>query len=302
MPSTVRASFDEFCSRLEPSELQRADAATKQTGVRDCLSGKLWVETSFLTGSYARRTIIRPPNDIDLFVVLDYSKHGTDYYLANDAAQRILDQYHSVLKDCYPQTPIRKDHPAIHLAFATYGLDVVPAFRRNGGGYVIPSHVGGGWMSTDPTKHAERTTAVNRVTGGYFVPLVKMFKSWNRAHYDRLTGFHLEMALADAWPTTQLLTYPYSTQNAPYNSYAQAAAALFPALSAKLQYYTSDPAGISGNIDGYLAFDDRAATRRRLTSAAEAALIALRHERRGDHYSAIAKWQDIFGDPFPIYS
>jgi tRNA nucleotidyltransferase (CCA-adding enzyme) len=75
MPSTVRGSFDEFCVRLEPTEAQKLDAATKHNGVRDCLNAKLWVSSAFLTGSYARRTIIRPPSDIDLFVVLDYSEY-----------------------------------------------------------------------------------------------------------------------------------------------------------------------------------------------------------------------------------
>lgn len=302
MPITVRASFEEFYARLEPTDSQRADAATKHTGVRDCLNAKLWVDSAFLTGSYARRTLIRPPNDIDLFVVLDYSKHGTDYYHAPDAVQKVLDRFHSILKECYPYTPIRKDHPAIHLAFTTYGFDVVPAFHRNGGGYMIPSHTGSGWISTDPTKHAERTTVTNKGTGGYFVPFVKMFKSWNRAHFDKLTGFHLEMALAGAWPTTQSSTYPYSMQHVSYSSYAQAAAALFPALSSALQYRTSDPAGISGTIDDYLSSDDRSSTRQRLNGAADAAQIALRHEARGDHYSAINKWREIFGEPFPAYS
>ena len=69
---------------------------------------------------------------------------------------------------------------------------------------------------------------MNKETGGCFVPFVKMFKSWNRTHYNKLTGFHLEMALANAWPTTQSTLYPYSTQYVNYGSYAQAAAALFP--------------------------------------------------------------------------
>jgi hypothetical protein len=302
MPSTVRASFQEFSGRLEPTEMQKSDAATKQSGVRDCLNARLSIDSSFLTGSYARRTIIRPPDDIDLFVVLDYPEHGRDYYLAYDSAQKILKRFHAILKDYYPGTPIRKDHPAVHLTFATYGLDVVPAFRRNGGGYMIPSHTKAGWIPTDPTKHAERTSAMNRTTGGYFVPLVKMFKSWNRANFYKLTGFHLEMGLADTWPTMQSLIYPYSAQHVIYSSYAEGAAALFSALSTKLQYYTSDPAGMSGNIDDYLAFEDRSSTRQRLTRADEAAQIALRHEARGDHYAAINKWRDIFGDPFPAYS
>lgn len=36
---------------------------------------------------------------------------------------------------------------------------------------MIPSRFGYGWMATDPEKHAERTTAMNRAAGSYFVPL-----------------------------------------------------------------------------------------------------------------------------------
>jgi hypothetical protein len=302
MPTTVRAAFNEFAARLEPTDTQRQDASAKHSGVRDCLNTVLWVDSAFLTGSYARRTIIRPPNDIDLFIVLDYSKHGTDYYTSYGSVDKVLDRFHSLLKGCYPYTPIRKDHPAIYLNFATYGFDVIPAFHRNGGGYMIPSRFGSGWMATDPTKHAQRTTAMNKATDGYFVPLVKMFKSWNRTHYDKLTGFHVEMALVDAWPRTNSLIYPYASEAVKYPSFAQAAAALFPSLSSKLVYMTSDPAGMSGNIDDYLGYEDRKLTRERLDSAATAAQIALRHEGREDHYSAITKWRDTFGDPFPAYS
>jgi Second Messenger Oligonucleotide or Dinucleotide Synthetase domain len=302
MPTTIRTAFNEFATRLEPTDTQRADASAKHTGVRDCLNSSLWVSSAFITGSYGRHTIIRPPNDIDLFVVLDYSKHGGDYYTAYGGLDKALDRFHYLLKGCYPYTPIRKDHPAIYLNFSTYGFDVIPAFVRNGGGYMIPNRDGSSWMSTDPTKHAETTTNMNKQTDGYFVPLVKMFKSWNRSHYDKLTGFHLEMAMANAWPTAISCVYPYNSEPVKYTSFAKAAAALFPALSSKLQYRTSDPAGMSGNIDDYLGYEDRQLTRERLDSAATAAQIALRHEDREDHYSGINKWRDIFGDPFPAYS
>ena len=200
MPTTVLSAFREFAARLEPTEAQRADASTKQTRVRDCLEGVLWTERSFLTGSYARWTIVRPLNDVDLFVVLDTEKHGKQYFYGTDGAQAALDRFHSRVKACYPDTPIRKDHPSVHLAFATVGFDVIPAFNRSGGGFMIPNRFGSGWMSTDPTKHAERTSSMNKATGNYFVPLVKMFKAWNRSHWGKLTGFHLPAALlAGPW-------------------------------------------------------------------------------------------------------
>ena len=295
MPTTVPGAFQEFAARLEPTKVQRSDAATKSTGVKDCLGQTLYVEQAFLTGSYARWTIIRPPDDIDLFVVLDYSKHGAAYYTAYNSAQAALERFHSRLKSCYPLTPIRKDQPAVHLNFATYGFDVAPAFRRNGGGYMIPIRTGSGWMATDPTKHAARTTAMNQATGYYFIPLVKMFKSWNRTRFGNLRGFHLEMALANAWP--RLGNNPVG-----YRGYAEAAAALFPALSAQLAYMSPDPAELSGNIDDYLPYEQRQRTRERLQAAGQEAQIALRHETRGDSHSAISKWRSIFLDPFPAYS
>jgi len=301
MPSTVRSAFQEFAARLEPTDTQRSDAATKHTGVRDCLNASLSVTKAFLTGSYRRRTIIRPPNDIDLFVVLDYSKHS-DYYTTYDGSQTLLDRFHTLLKRYYPDTPIRKDHPAVHLSFATYGFDVIPAFPRSGGGYMIPNRFGAGWISNDPTKHSERTAAMNNATGNYFVPLVKMFKSWNRSHYNRLTGFHLEMAMANAWPRVASSVFPFPQEPVVFSGFSRAAADLFPSLSAKLGYMTPDPAGLSDNIDDYLSYDDRLRTRQRLDAATTDAQIALRHEDRGDHYWAISKWRDIFGDPFLVYS
>jgi hypothetical protein len=243
---------------------------------------------------------VRPPSDIDLFVVLDYEKHGQEFIVAQGGAEAALQRFHSRLKSCYPDTPIRKDHPSVRLTFASIGFDVVPAFHRRGGGFMIPSHTGAGWISTDPTKHAERTTTMNKATGNYFVPLVKMFKDWNYAHYAKLTGFHIEMALANAWPRS---SSPTSLLQTPivYSSFAAACAALFLPLAQTLGYYTADPAGMSGNIDDYLDATDRQLTRDRLAAAAADAQVALRHEARGDHCSAITKWRAIFGDDFPAY-
>jgi hypothetical protein len=300
MATTVFNAFRDFAARLEPTEAQRLDASTKHTGIKDCLNGTLWVDRAFLTGSYARWTLVRPPNDVDLFVVLAYQNHGQEFYVVSGGAEAALQRIHTRLKACYPDTPIRKDHPSVRLTFASVGFDVVPAFNRTGGGFVIPSHTGSGWISTDPTKHAARTTAMNKSTGNYFVPIVKMFKDWNYAHFNKLTGFHLEMALAQAWPRVRTLTPPYETPVI-FSGFAAAAAGLFKPLADQLGFYTTDPAGLSGSIDEYLSSTDRQLTRERLVSASVEAQIALRHEARGDHYSAITKWRSIFGDDFPAY-
>ena len=303
MAATVHAAFLEFASKNELTNIQASDVKTKHAGVRTCLGNALSVSTAFLTGSYARSTMIRAPKDVDLFVVLAYSTHGKDYYELYGGAQRALERFHSILKDCYPTTPIRKDGPAVNLDFSTVGFDAVPAFHRNGGGYVIPNRPGSGWISTDPTQHAALTTSMNNATGGHFVPLVKMFKVWSRWRHDKLTGFHLEMALAAAWPRAQSSEFPYNQVPVRYTSYAAAASALFPALADKLwRSSMSDPAALGGAIDGYLSSEDRNRTIEKLRASGESAVIARRQEANGQDEWAINRWREIFGDFFPAYS
>ena len=144
---------------------------------------------------------------------------------------------------------------------------------------------------------------MNTATGGYFVPLVKMLKVWNRWRHDKLTGFHLEMAMAAAWPRVQSPDYPYNQVPAKYTSYAAAATALFPAWADKLWWGTmSDPAGIGGTIDSYLAQEDRTRTIEKLRASGESATMARQHETNGKHEWAITRWREIFGDFFPAFS
>ena len=243
--------------------------------------------------------MIRPPSDIDLFVVLDADKHANEFFYASDGPERVLVRFHSVLKAAYPFTPVRKDHPAVHLDFSTYGFDVVPAFPRNGGGFLILTRTAQGWISTDPTKHADRTTTLNSLTGNYFVPCVKMIKSWNRSkNFGRLSGFHLETECGFAWPRVQqgadqVLTTP--------SGFASAIAALLSTLSSSLASRTPDPAGLGTAIDDYLTADARRWTRGALSCAAESAHYALTHERNGHTAWAIGRWRDALGDDFPAY-
>ncbi len=299
MAYTVWKSFEDFKERLEPTNKQKEDASTKRGGVMDALNKKLWVSSAFLTGSYGRSTMIRPPSDIDLFVVLDADRHANQYYYAEDGTDQVLARFHSILKDAYPYTPIRKDHPAIHLDFTTYGFDVVPAFVRSGGGYLVLNRHRSGWISTDPTKHAARTTLYNSLTDGYFVRCVKMLKSCNRdKNYSRLSGFHLEVECGYAWPRTEVAGSKHIVK---VGHFAEGVAGLLNGLANTLATPTDDPAKMSGRIDGYLTDDVRRLTRETLRRCAESANYALIHEKNDKMEWAIGRWRDALGDTFPTY-
>lgn len=295
MARTVSAAFRTFYERIGLTDLQRQDAETKVRGVRECLNECWELDTAFLTVSYRRGTMISPPKDIDLVVILDYQEHGEDYYEADDGDDALLERMHRPLKSAYPTTRIRKDRPAVNLDFTTVGFDVVPGFRRSGGGFRIPHPLRSGWLSTNPRVHRSRTEALDAATNGRFVRVATMLKEWNVVNFDHLTGFHLEMALAHAWPSDE------DGDPARFVNSATAIATLLPRLSRTLEHSVEDPAGLSGPIDDYLDDDDRQRTIERLERDAEAAAVARRHQARGDHERAIRKWRRVFGERFPAF-
>lgn len=301
MLNTVREAFDQFRQSIELTERQRQDAKTKHAGVRERLSSSFSVMTTLLSGSYARSTMVRPPSDIDLMVVLDYEKHGPEYLNHPFGATFALTALQQALERSYPDTPIRKEHPSVNLDFTTYGFDVVPAFARANGGYMIPRRTGMGWMPTDPTQHAGLTTAMNEATEDTFVPLVKMLKAWNREHGSVLRGFHLEVALAAAWPRAAERPGTRASPLVRWGSFSQATAGLLPRLAAVVgRPGLEDPAGLSGAIDDYLMILKRLQVQRLLSDAAQVAQRALAAANQGQTAKALLLWKTIFGQNFPV--
>src|SRR4051812_15979671 len=76
--SSVSSRFTRFLNNLLLTEAQKSDGATKHAGVRTCLNRNYYASTSstansFLIGSWAKATRIRPPRDIDVVFELPRS-------------------------------------------------------------------------------------------------------------------------------------------------------------------------------------------------------------------------------------
>ncbi|WP_441259487.1 SMODS domain-containing nucleotidyltransferase [Bradyrhizobium sp. 521_C7_N1_3] len=75
MPYTIADAFARLRSNLEITDLQTSVVSTRHQNVRQTVANSLKVVDDFLTGSYARSTMISPLSeaDIDVFVCLDPS-------------------------------------------------------------------------------------------------------------------------------------------------------------------------------------------------------------------------------------
>ena len=77
-------------------------------------------------------------------------------------------------------TPISRDGQAVTITFTDFCVDVVPAFNRQGGGYLIPDSIQRRWIETDPKRHVEIWAEANKKHGYKLVPIIKMVKARNK--------------------------------------------------------------------------------------------------------------------------
>jgi hypothetical protein len=164
---------------------------------------------------------------------------------------------------------------------------VVPAFNRQGGGYLIPNSPGG-WISTNPTVHADTLTSQNKAHAGDVVPLVKMIKGWNKSSGNALVGFYVELL------TTDILT------NVTISDFSSGVRYVFDKGREKIKFKQLDPAGYGGQVNGLKSGTLEEAVKR----------FSLAYDRalRAEAFAAVSKisaatdeWRKIFGDYFPAY-
>lgn len=287
MATTIYQSFQQLQSNLEITGLQQQTVSTRQQNVRDVVAADFTVLDSFLTGSYRRSTMIAPLKnaDIDIFVVLDAS------YFKQDGQAWLLDRIRTTLKKTYPTTPkISRNGQAVTITFTDFTVDVVPAFNRKGGGYLIADSVSGRWISTDPRKHVEIWSAANTSHKGDLVPLIKMIKTWNRQHSALLRSFHLEAMILSILTSVTISDYPSGVRF------------VFDKARQVAKGTTYDPSGYGGNLADYLNTQQKMSdVVSRLETAYNRALEAENLDKQGKTSAAIEKWRMIFGDYFPAY-
>lgn len=286
MATTIAQGFDTLRQNLEITGLQEATVSTRQRNVRDAIAAELTVLDTFLTGSYKRSTMIGPLSsaDVDIFGVLHSS-----YYNANGAAA-LLDRLKAVLRKTYTRTPeISRSGQAVTITFTDFQVDVVPAFNRQGGGFLIPNARLHQWIATDPREHVRLWSQANAAHNGDLVPLIKMIKQWNRSHSNLLRSFHLETLILSILTNVKISDYPSGARY------------VFDKAHAAVQQTVADPAGYSGNLGAYLDTGKINEVCTRLNTACQRAREAERLEAQGRTDLAFQQWQLIFGDKFPAF-
>lgn len=292
MATTIKQSFLDFKENLNITDLQTSTVSTRQANVRKVVEADLTVLDSFLTGSYSRSTMISPLSeaDIDIFVVLD-SEYYHNYKGQNGGQGGLLDLVKRTLRKTYTKTPdISRNGQAVTIRFDDFIIDVVPAFNRTGGGYLIPNSITQTWISTNPKLHVTLTSQSNTNHNGDYVPLVKMIKAWNKSHSTFFRSFHLEVLALGIFDGIRIDDFPSGVR-----FYFQKGLAL-------INKKNPDPEGYNEDVGYYL--NNTETIKEAVDRFQRAYGISAKAEELGNQgyiESAVNKWRVLFSDYFPAY-
>lgn len=237
----IPEAFQDFLSRLELTESERAEASRQHTHMREQIQKQTMMEVveNFLSGSYGRRTAIRPLNDIDIFVV---RKSATGPGARYVTPSEMIAEMKVTLEGIYPGKKATVSARAVNMEFLGSGIayDVVPAFAAEADVYLIPDVEKNEWVRTNPKIHQAKSTEANLRAKGKLIPLLKAVKHANNQHGRLARSFHLEVL---SW---QVVT-------ADPGAYLDGLVMLLDGLAQRVCLPCPDPAGLGPAIQPSLA-------------------------------------------------
>lgn len=196
--------FDAFISEIEPKKTTVDYVSSIQSNLRDYLRthstySKIHKET-FLSGSYAKHTCIRPSasdkkRDVDIIVVTKHEK--------TDDSKEVIQELCDALLSSQKYDSAKVQHHSVGIEMGQVSVDVVPVIEdaMDSELYYIGDSESGGWTLTDPKGHIQWSTEINQSNNSEYKPLVKIIKWWRKTNcpdgkkYPK--GIALEKIIAD---------------------------------------------------------------------------------------------------------
>lgn len=282
-----------------------------------------FIDGDFLSGSFGRKTAIKPLNDVDVFMILDganlmaisdgryipdkvegsgdsYNPLSSGYYYGLNSlisSKKVINALANALKESiYPNSKVGKDGQAVNVWLESYelGLDVVPAFHLIPPGsdqdyYFIPAGDNReDWIETNPKIDAAILDSVGGVNISRLRDVIRMMRYWNQVtNNDRLSGYHVEVM------TLRIL------ENYDVKLRREAIVKVFEELPSLILEKCPSQTGFGENIDSYLSDEDRTASCKKAVRGQVISKLADEAEVKGDDKEAITFWKLLFGDKFP---
>jgi hypothetical protein len=242
-----------------------------------------------LAGSWGKSTAIRPPRDIDVIFVLPPSVYDRFKQRSGNIQSQILQEVKTVLAATYSTTTIRGDGQVVVVPFASFAVELVPAFLLKNKQYSIcDTHDGGKFKTIDADAEIENIKQADSDTKGNARNLIRMLKCWQGYCSVPLKSFCLELLAADF-----LATWQYRQNSSTYYDWM---------IRDFLQYLLGKKWSYVYVPGTYESIAVGADWESRAQSAYDRAVKACGYESADQDALAGAEWQKIFGTDIPILS
>lgn len=285
--SYVDDAFAKCKSTLEITATEQKFAISKHTDIRDLVRGTWQLEDDFLTGSYRRDTKTKKLKDVDIFVVID--TNGPQADLRTKHPSIVLEELRKLLNAKYVDVVADGFACTVKLGKENdvASFDVVPAFKRTGGGWEIPDADRSDWISTNPKTHHQQSTKKNGQCDDRFVPFVKMIKGINRNFDEPITPPFLLEVMAHGLVST------------PFGRYQDEITWFLASAAERVIEDWPDPAKIGPTVNGTMSDAERHRAAATLTEWQRIAERAVRLEDAGEERAAVDEWKKLFGWRMP---
>nr|BDT38576.1 nucleotidyltransferase [Myxococcus sp. MH1] len=281
---TVEQAMQRLVEEQELSRAERDNVTRQHEVVREVLIRRLPLSEVFLSGSYSRGTALRPLHDVDVFAVFDADRQPR----GQREPDALLGEVRQVFEAEWPgrDSPALQRH-SLRIDFSSgISVDIVPAYTRGPGGYLIPQRDTGAWIQTNPKEHQAACAQADQAARGRLNPLIKLVKQWNRARDNSpLRSFHLEAMCYSAFASP------------PEGTLLERLEALFRHLSERVMQTCRDPAKLGVAVDARMTQGQKEAARNLFQNAIREVRLASQ-ERTSNPEQAHQHLSTLFG---PVY-
>jgi len=283
----------------------------------------LYNDVDIAFGSFARKTKIRPLDDIDIMIGISgdgstYYEFGNEIkihvnndespqknYCHNDTNElnstKVINKFIKELKTLsnYKKAELHKSGAAATLQLKSYewNFDIVPCFltakQSDGRNYYLIPDGKGNWQKTDPRKDRDKVTALNKKHNGLMLETIRLVKYWNR----RPT-----MPLIPSYVLESLLLQYFDDVDGVSNYIDLRFRDALEYIKDNIWYSINDPKEIQGDLNR-LTFEEKSKISNKADDdyrKAKEAIFAEVNEK--NHKKSIKKWTEIFGTEFPEYN
>ncbi len=289
---TVSQRFETFLENIRLTDKQVEDGTRNHYGVRRCLNSYYYgtasdTANSLLIGSWARKTRVRPPRDIDVMFILPQSVRDRFDKKNGNKQSQLLQEVKGVLARCYSRTEMSADGQIVLVPFSTQSVELAPCFLTYSGQYdICDTNSGGSYKRVDPASQQSNLETSDKNSSGNTRHLVRMLKKWQTNCNVPMKSFWFEL-LAEQFISG------WQHRGKSYLYYDWMARDFFEYLRKKENGYIFLPVT-------YETISLGNAWKSRADSAYDRAVKGCEYEAAAQNTDAWWEWRNIFGDDVPL--